>query len=566
MLVCRFWYDTLDRRSLLHTVTTTTSQFVKLKEILERFSYRGSQVEYLTMDLTPSLSFDKRIICNLFPNLREIHFKESKFRFTRTTHLSSPFQFTLPSLLKLEKLSDCAECELARELAMSDLCSNLKSLYLSFPDPLSGDILSQLKNMPVLEILTLGGFQLKLMDLEMVHCNIPSIKSLCLINAIIDSGEFPNDIIPATLITTLDLSLSAVDDLHTHIELYKYLAKKYSSVSKPTFEDNALLDVDVDVGYARDVYNKGIIPCYQKIGSKIDTFSFDSYCDGLDAFRKFDLYGIKLTQLKLEALTRNKPLFIEELVQSQQSKYIQKLILINIIPAPLEMMINMEMLTSLKIDFQSMYNPINFSQLIDACSAALTDLTIENADLTFNKSTSNITSIQNMNLTNIDIHSPTTITGKSFPKLSVFYLSGVISCHLTISLPDHHLKKVNIEIECPQGENCVLSVNTMKSGKPQRSLIRPDDKHDYKGQPSCGDTPTSSPTERIIMDFTCASVKELSNSISEIEEEEEEDEEEVDEDEEEYDAYAEYYRDEYYGTRDYHGSDSDSDSYEDEYY
>jgi hypothetical protein len=241
------------------------------------------------------------------------------------------------------------------------------------------------------------------MDLEMVHCNIPSIKSLSLKYAFIVSGKFPNDIIPATLITILDLSLSTADDLHTHIELYKYLTKKYLSVSKPTFQDEALVGLDVYLDYARDVYNKGIIPCYQKIGTQIDTFSFDHYYDGLDAFRKFDGSGIKLKQLQLKNLTRHYPLFIEELVQSQQSKYIQKLILMDIFPAPLEMMINMEALTFLEIAFENLCPSINFSQLIEACPATLTDLTIGNAKLTFNESTSKITSIQYLKLKDVDI-------------------------------------------------------------------------------------------------------------------------------------------------------------------
>jgi hypothetical protein len=245
------------------------------------------------MNLSPTLSFDKRIICNLFPNLREIHFKECNPSITRSNHLSSPFQFTHPSLLKLEKLSDCEECEFARELTMSNMCINLKSLELTCEES-SKDILAELKNMPVLETLTLRYFDLTLMDLEMVHYNIPSIKNLCLRDAFIVSGKFPNDISPVTLITMLDLSLGIVDDLDTHIELYKYLAKKYPSVSKPTFKDEALVGLDVYVDYARDVYNKGIIPCHQKIGTQIDTFSFDHYCDGLDAFRKFDDSGIKL--------------------------------------------------------------------------------------------------------------------------------------------------------------------------------------------------------------------------------------------------------------------------------
>jgi hypothetical protein len=226
------------------------------------------------------------------------------------------------------------------------------------------------------------------------------------------------------------------------------------------------------------------------------------------------------------------------------------------------MMINMEVLTYLEIHFRTNYDEddnetkdtVNFSQLIEACPATLTDLIIVGADLTFNETTSNITSIQNLKFKYVEITEKATITGTSFPELSVFYLDAMITRHLTISLPDHHLKKADIEIEYPKGEDCVLSVNTMNSGKPQRSLIRPGDEHDNKGQPSCGDTLTSSSTERIIMDFTCASAKESSSSISEIEEEEEE--EGMDGDE-----------DEYYGTRGSSGSGSGSgsDSYDDEY-
>jgi hypothetical protein len=91
------------------------------------------------------------------------------------------------------------------------------------------------------------------------------------------------------------------------------LVKKYPSVNKPNYTDKAVRDKNSD--YVRDVYNKGILPWYQKIGSQIDTFSFDNYCDGLDAFRKFDLSGIKLKELRIQSLLENSPLFIEELVQ-----------------------------------------------------------------------------------------------------------------------------------------------------------------------------------------------------------------------------------------------------------
>jgi hypothetical protein len=75
----------------------------------------------------------------------------------------------------------------------------------------------------------------------------------------------------------------------------------------------------------------------------------------------------------------------------------------DIFPAPLEMMINMEALTFLEIAFENLCPSINFSQLIEACPATLTDLTIGNAKLTFNESTSKITSIQYLKLKDVDI-------------------------------------------------------------------------------------------------------------------------------------------------------------------
>lgn len=44
MRVCRFWRETLDRRSLLHSIDIRTSDYPKFKDMMERHSYRGPQV------------------------------------------------------------------------------------------------------------------------------------------------------------------------------------------------------------------------------------------------------------------------------------------------------------------------------------------------------------------------------------------------------------------------------------------------------------------------------------------------------------------------------------------
>jgi hypothetical protein len=180
----------------------------------------------------------------------------------------------------------------------------------------------------------------------------------------------------------------------------------------------------------------------------------------MDAFRKFDRVGIKLKHVGMNYLFGNHSVILGELAQSQQSKYIQRLILMDIIFfSPLEIMANMEALTSLDISFRTTHDEdvngikttINFSQLIEACPVTLKDLAIEDAKLKFNESTSNLTSIQILRLENVEITEEATITGTSVPKLSVLYLSVFIDCDLTVSLPSHHLKKARIKIKYPQG-------------------------------------------------------------------------------------------------------------------
>jgi hypothetical protein len=85
-----------------------------------------------------------------------------------------------------------------------------------------------------------------------------------------------------------------------------------------------------------------------------------------------------------------------------------------------------------------------------------------------------------------------------------------------ISLPDHHLKKVSIDIEYPRGENCKLPVNAMHDGKYQHNLIYPDSKPGCAGQVSYSNRPAFKSTGAMV-DLTYASIEELSYSINEKE-------------------------------------------------
>jgi hypothetical protein len=88
-----------------------------------------------------------------------------------------------------------------------------------------------------------------------------------------------------------------------------------------------------------------------------------------------------------------KPVFLEELAQSHQSKYLQSLTLIYIIPDPINQIINMVVLETLVINCTLRYEDpdidiknMDFSQFVIACPATLTALTVEGLELTFNTS------------------------------------------------------------------------------------------------------------------------------------------------------------------------------------
>jgi hypothetical protein len=74
MLVCRPWYDTLDRSTLLCSLSVENKQFLKFKDMLTRFPHRATQVEYLTLNKRLHHGLSKEEVCNMFPNLREVSF------------------------------------------------------------------------------------------------------------------------------------------------------------------------------------------------------------------------------------------------------------------------------------------------------------------------------------------------------------------------------------------------------------------------------------------------------------------------------------------------------------
>jgi hypothetical protein len=463
----------------------------------------------------------------MFPNLRELDLRYFDGGNPQKDYISNKFHFIYPTS-KLERIADIGECELTCQLAASNLCNRLKSLELDFsdsPGSMSNIVIPRLKNMPVLENLYITNTKIKLAELEIIHSNLPLLKTLELKEIDIIDDDLPRDIKPATSIASLNLRIEKTPELHTHIQFYQYMAKKYPSVTTFLHHDHVMNNQSPD--YLIQLYKRGIFPFLQNIKTHRNNYYFDNYCNGLDAFKKFDEFGWRLKYLYIKSFIDD-TIFLEELAQSEQSKYIEELALEEILPEPMNMLINMEALTTLSIDYNFSYmnhnveekQIIHFNQLLEACPPTLSTLSISGVDFVLTESTTRLTSIKHLKLTLVDLTPELArFIETSFPHLSTLYLHCNISNNVTISLPNHNLEIVCILIEYDQHWSNNFSLRTTC-----------DDKLEYYApRATQNDTATSyfptitrcvpvtreRLTEPFMFDFICASVKESSFSVRE---------------------------------------------------
>jgi hypothetical protein len=515
----------MDRRSLLHQLDIIYLQYDKLKDMLKHFPYRRTQVEYLSLQDCFRPDFDKRELCNTFPNLQEIKLIKLDCHDNETNYTSNEFHFTYP-VSKLRYIADFGECELTRQLAMSNLCNRLKTLKLSlyvFSDPTKGLIIPHLYNMPVLEYLQLEDLRLRLTDLEMLSKNIPSLKTVEFVDVQLVTSKIPHSVEPAPLVTNLALYVVNVDDLQTHVQFYKYMGNKYPSVITLDISDSALRDEFPE--YAMEVYNDGIFPLYQKVGSGMDKFVFENYCYGMDAFRKFDTFGMKLEELIIKS-SEFDALYLQDLVESKQCKYLRKLGLGDPVPQSIELVAKLEVLELLSVNCHR-YNDmteeeeedrtVNFSALIDACPKSLLALALDSVIFTFNDSTCNLTSINYLNLKPVELTQDLlNVIETSFPNLIGLSLCGLITTDLNISLPNHNIEEIEITALYKEDRRNGFSVKT--NGKHQFFTLPPTD--DTNGEQPTGDelvqVSKDEFKEPLIFNIVCASVNKLSLSAFEI--------------------------------------------------
>jgi hypothetical protein len=107
------------------------------------------------------------------------------------------------------------------------------------------------------------------------------MKELILSELVLKPGGIPQNITPASLITKLLVEIESTDILQAHVEIYTYIRKKYPSVDQPLIHDR-------EIGgshpiYVNVVYRLDILRMYRNIASKVDSFKYGTFCNGMDA-------------------------------------------------------------------------------------------------------------------------------------------------------------------------------------------------------------------------------------------------------------------------------------------
>jgi hypothetical protein len=431
------------------------------KDMIERLPYRSSQVEEITLKHCLDFDYDKRKICNLFPNARKICLINQIGVGVRD--FSSRRFHCINSKPRIEQLTEYGACELTSFMISMNLSTNIRTLELEIGESVrrrDDNIIMQLNNMPVLEKLKLQNFVYGTDYFERLHENIPSIKVLQLVNIRVHTIEVPPSVKPASSITGLSLSVVDLDGDFCSTWL-QYLAKKYDHLNQLSIDDFDTEELDDE--YIVTTLKNDLVRLLQVNTFYLHTLRWNNLPFHLTIPDELDSIDCKLENLDLRS-NKNTASEFENLALSNQAKYIKNLSLTNIKLSRIDLLNKMEKLTSLSLtcelrdgyasdEFSSSDSEgedtrekmvINLSETLKACLPTLTTFSIKNFDFKFNFSTHHATRITSLDIECSTIRKKLTdIVSRCFPLLTTLNIYGDILDDLTINLAKNDLLNVS---------------------------------------------------------------------------------------------------------------------------
>jgi hypothetical protein len=149
-----------------------------MMDIFKQSPHLAAQVEDLDIEFKPDSLFNSRMLLNIFPNARVMRVRHESCLHSSIpkTHHNMEHIVITRLTSRIESLSDIHPCNLTFQIIYSNLGGRLNDLYLNFKGvSRSSIIVSQLKGLPVLKMLSLDAPTIGIGNLEELHDNVPSI-------------------------------------------------------------------------------------------------------------------------------------------------------------------------------------------------------------------------------------------------------------------------------------------------------------------------------------------------------------------------------------------------------
>lgn len=400
--------------------------------MIDQFPHRAMQVEELYLFDTIPTSFNKRTLLNIFPNLRVL---EVEYDYEKESYNSQPIQIK-QSTSKLKILHDSTHCEITSQLLTSNLADNLEQLHLYFESIRSistRNLLDQLSNLLVLSELILHSVSLGINDMENIHGNIPGIHVFEIYDFTIVDSKTPVSISPVTSITTLNIDIEYADDAETHIQLYQYMTEKYCKVDYIECHDGRLSNYN-DHSRKR-IYLNGIMDFYKMTAPKQTSFNIQDVPHGVNILDVVDEMGCKLEDVSISNCQDE---MLQQLPRSNQSRYIQKLMLKMTDLGSIRSIKSMEALTTLTLSFYERDPPIiDLADCLNACPPTLKQFMLFCHSIKVDMSNVHLNYIDTLEIAcNIVDRTLADTISSCFPKLVTLNLHGETTEDICITLPN----------------------------------------------------------------------------------------------------------------------------------
>ncbi|KAI8880322.1 hypothetical protein K501DRAFT_302273 [Backusella circina FSU 941] len=463
MLVCRQWKEVISTRSLFHTMNCSyTKSCVDFIEMIKKSPSIGAQVQNLKLHgdfeesdhllslIPPSLQLypDTIIkqILSLFINLREIEFNSLCPSALEDHDFSKTYKIVpLPS--KIQSICEYGTAIMTCSLAVSGLCSRLVSLrlhmmrFVSKTDP---DVLcSLLRDMPILEYLEIWNQLVTPKHCEILHTNIPSLKSFSL-HCIEHGGKdiVHENIEPLSSITNLLLQVSISKSKNISI-WFRYIDKKYPNLQHFHFGNS----------YSTHGYEPEVLR--QDWSSHLTSLDLTFIYFSSSLFHLLDRSGCKIKNLKLRGTTME---LINALVRSKQRRYVEMLNIGMEYACSFEWLRKLKKLRDLSLGMDSQYRA-KASSIFQFCPKTVESVDIKEYQVKFDiEAMPKSLSIKNLVLdhNNKDLRMVSFIAD-CFPYLESLSIRKIFNGSEIYEFPNHHFSYLNLDTYGFSGFNLAIT-------------------------------------------------------------------------------------------------------------